>query len=90
MKRATLIDFQEFFNHKAVSGRLDGKPGGLSPKTLHNMKVMMRGALNYAVYPLKLIPNNPMLAIQSWGKRNRKGWKKRALPTQTQMRDLLS
>ena len=65
MKRATLIDFQEFFNHKAVSGRLDGKPGGLSPKTLHNMKVMMRGALNYAVYPLKLIPNNPMLAIHT-------------------------
>lgn len=27
MKRASLIDFQEFFNQKAINGRLDGKPG---------------------------------------------------------------
>lgn len=65
MKRASLIDFQEFFNQKAINGRLDGKPGGLSPKSLHNMKVMMRQAFDYAVYPLKLIPYNPMQAVHT-------------------------
>lgn len=29
---------QNFFNEKMVSGRADKKPGGLSPKTLKNIK----------------------------------------------------
>lgn len=49
---------QTFFNRKAISGRTDGK-GGLSPKTLKNMRYMLHVALNQARCE-RLIPFNPV------------------------------
>lgn len=50
---------QDFFDLKACSGRLDGKEGGLSHKTLVDMRNMLNKALNYAVNPCRLLANNP-------------------------------
>ena len=50
---------QNFFNEKLVGGRGDGKKGGLSPKTLKNIKYMLHVALNQA-YFFELIPFNPV------------------------------
>ena len=41
--------FQEFFNEKSTSGRLDGKPGGMSPKSMENMKFMLSAAMRQAM-----------------------------------------
>ena len=48
--------FQQFFNEKALSGRLDGK-GGLSEKTLRNLYTMLSTALKQA-YENSLINKN--------------------------------
>lgn len=48
LKKLTLEHFQEFINRKYLNGRLDGK-GGLSPKTLKNMRNMLHYALDIAV-----------------------------------------
>lgn len=54
LNKLTVDILQKFFNEKAVSGRLDGKEGGLSTKTLRNM----RSTLNEAF--LQAIINNKM------------------------------
>lgn len=64
LNRLTLNDFKDFFDLKKVSGRLDGKNGGLSPKTLQNMKVMMSEALNYAVNHLRILEYNPISGLK--------------------------
>ncbi|AFQ46419.1 tyrosine-type recombinase/integrase [Desulfosporosinus meridiei] len=43
------ITIQEFYNYKGKFGRLDGKPGGLSPRRLHMMHQLINGALMKAV-----------------------------------------
>ena len=44
---------------------MDGKPGGLSPKTLRNMRNMISEALDYAVNCLKYIAYNPILGLKT-------------------------
>lgn len=41
-------DLQKFVNYKSKAGRLDGKAGGVSPKTILNMKNMVHAALKQA------------------------------------------
>lgn len=59
LKDLTSRHFQEFFNTKAVSGRLDKKKGGLSEKTRKNIRNMLHEALEQAVMD-KLISSNPV------------------------------
>lgn len=54
---------QNFFNEKLVSGRSDGKSGGLSVKTLKNIKYMLHVALDQACYD-KLISSNPVNGVR--------------------------
>lgn len=54
---------QNFFDEKRVSGRADGKEGGLAHKTLNDMKNMLTKALKYAVNPKKIISHNPATEI---------------------------
>ncbi|MCR2026784.1 tyrosine-type recombinase/integrase [Anaerotruncus colihominis] len=55
---------QEFFQTKTISGRADGKEGGLSHKTLTDMRNMLSKALNYAVNPKRLLQFNPAREIE--------------------------
>jgi len=48
---------QEFLNKKSKSGRADGKEGGLSYKSIKNMRAMLRLALNKAIDDNKLLKN---------------------------------
>lgn len=55
--------FQKYFNEKSVSGRMDNKEGGLSPKTILNQYNMIHSALDQAVingYMLK----NPLIGVR--------------------------
>lgn len=63
LKLLTLDDFQAFFNRLKKQGRLDGKPGGLSPKSLRNIYQMMNQALDYAVSHLRFLTTNPMNGV---------------------------
>lgn len=42
-------DIQMFYNYLTTKGRVDGKPGGLSPKSVRNVHVMLKSALQTAV-----------------------------------------
>lgn len=57
-------DFNAFFKEKRNSGRLDGKPGGLKPKTLRNVKNALSQALDYAVNVKRFIPYNPLTGFE--------------------------
>lgn len=59
LKNVSTRMLQDFFNEKLVSGRADKKSGGLSAKTLKNIKYMLHVALDQAYYD-KLIPSNPV------------------------------
>lgn len=54
---------QNFFNEKLKSGRADGKVGGLSPKTLKNIKYMLHVAFEQA-YFRQLVSRNPVDGIR--------------------------
>lgn len=54
---------QDFFNEKLISGRADKKFGGLSAKTLKNMKYMLHVALDQAYYD-KRITSNPVDGVR--------------------------
>lgn len=54
---------QDFFNKKLILGRADKKSGGLSAKTLKNMKYMLHVALDQAYYD-KLISSNPVDGVR--------------------------
>ena len=54
---------QNFFNRKLKTGRADRRPGGLSPKTLKNIRYMLNVALNQACYD-RLIPFNPLDGVR--------------------------
>ena len=49
---------QRFYTFKMHGGRADGKPGGLSPKSIQNLHVVIHAALRKAVQ-LKKIPEDP-------------------------------
>lgn len=64
LQEVTTEMLQGFFDLKACSGRADGKEGGLSHKTLTDMRNMLKKALNYAVNPKKLIDHNPAREVE--------------------------
>ncbi len=63
LKNVSTRMLQRFFNTKLISGRADGKAGGLSPKTLKNMKYMLHVAFDQAYYD-QLIPSNPVNGVR--------------------------
>ena len=63
LKNVSTRMLQDFFNEKLVSGRADKKSGGLSAKTLKNMKYMLHVALDQACYG-KLISSNPVNGVR--------------------------
>ena len=63
LKNVSTRMLQDFFNEKLISGRADKKPGGLSPKTLKNMKYMLHVAFDQAYYD-ELIPSNPVNGVR--------------------------
>ena len=63
LKNVSTRMLQNFFNEKLVSGRADKKPGGLSPKTLKNIKYMLHVALDQACYN-NLISSNPIDGVR--------------------------
>lgn len=63
LKNISTQMLQNFFNEKLVSGRADKKSGGLSPKTLKNMKYMLHVALDQAYFD-ELIPSNPVNGVR--------------------------
>lgn len=63
LKNVSTRMLQSFFNEKLFSGRADGKPGGLSAKTLKNVKYMLHVALDQACYD-KLISSNPVDGVR--------------------------
>lgn len=54
---------QNFFNRKLKTGRGDRRPGGLSPKTLKNIRYMLHVALDQACHD-RLIPFNPLDGVR--------------------------
>jgi len=54
---------QKFYNDKLIGGRLDGKEGGLSAKTIRHMHQLLSSALNQAVAE-KMIADNVMEAVK--------------------------
>lgn len=63
LKNISTRMLQNFFNEKLVSGRADKKSGGLSPKTLKNMRYMLHVALDQACYD-QLISFNPVDGVR--------------------------
>lgn len=63
LKNVSTRMLQNFFNEKLVSGRADMKSGGLSPKTLKNIKYMLHVSLDQAYYD-KLISSNPVNGVR--------------------------
>jgi integrase len=63
LKNLTPEVLQKFFNEKAVGGRLDKKAGGLSTKTLRNIKNMMHVSIEQAISN-SLLSKNTMDAIK--------------------------
>lgn len=54
---------QKFFTEKGLSGRLDGDEGGLSPKTLRNMRNALNIAFKQAVFD-GVIAANPVQGVR--------------------------
>ena len=54
---------QKFFNGKSKEGRLDGKEGGLSPKTLLNIRNMLNLIFKQAIVN-HYIPANPLTGVK--------------------------
>ena len=63
LKNISTRMLQNFFNEKLISGRADKKSGGLSPKTLKNMKYMLHVAFDQAYYN-NLISSNPVNGVR--------------------------
>lgn len=63
LKNVSTRMLQDSFNEKLISGRADKKSGGLSAKTLKNMKYMLHVALDQACYD-KLITSNPIDGVR--------------------------
>lgn len=63
LKSLTGEHIQKFFNKKAEGKRLDGEAGGLSPKTLRNMRNALSASFNQAVYN-GLMLSNPTLGVK--------------------------
>lgn len=62
MNRLRVDDLQDFFNERRQNGNVKG-PGGLSPKTLTNIRNLLHLALEQAVQN-KLIKENPVEGVR--------------------------
>lgn len=62
LRDLTVDDLQDFFNDRRENGNLKGA-GGLSPKTLLNMRNMLHFALAQAMQN-RLIPDNPVEGVR--------------------------
>lgn len=62
MNRLRVDDLQDFFNERRQNGNVKG-PGGLSPKTLTNIRNLLHLALEQAVQN-KLIKENPAEGVK--------------------------
>lgn len=62
LDRLTPLQLQRFYSAQLAQGRRDGKPGGLSPRTVQYMHACLRQALNQAV-KLGLLAKNPAEAV---------------------------
>ena len=62
MNRLRVDDLQDFFNERRQNGNVKG-PGGLSPKTLTNMRNLLQLALDQAVKN-KLMKENPIEGVR--------------------------
>jgi integrase len=51
------LQIQPVYNAWAIGGRLDGKPGGLSPRTRHHLHRVLKSALSRAVADQLLLQN---------------------------------
>jgi len=56
-------DVQKFFNEKAVGGRLDGKTGGMSVKSMRNMRNAMNVCFKQAIHN-ELMLRNPIDGVK--------------------------
>lgn len=63
LRRLSTQKIQLLINKKAVGGRCDNKPGGLSQKSLRNLKNILHGALSQAC-GYGFIDNNPVIGIK--------------------------
>jgi len=63
LKNVSVKALQIFFNSKLSGGRRDRKSGGLSPKTLKNMRHLLNVAFSQAYYD-RIIPFNPVEGIR--------------------------
>ena len=63
LKNVSVRALQSFFNKKLIGGRCDKKKGGLSPKTLKNIKYMLDVAFSQAYYN-RIIPFNPIEGVR--------------------------
>ena len=62
LRDLTVDDLQDFFNDRRENGNLKGE-GGLSPKTLLNMRNMLHFALAQAMQN-RLLPDNPVEGVR--------------------------
>ena len=60
LKKLYTADIQRFYSEKSNGGRIDGKEGGLSPRTIEIIHNVLRQALEQAVNE-NLIPKNPSI-----------------------------
>ncbi len=63
MKQLSGEVLQQFFNSKSTSGRLDGEDGGLSPKSLQNIRNMLNLSFKQALMN-RIIKENPIQAVK--------------------------
>jgi len=63
LENISVRQLQEFFNSKLTAGRCDSKPGGLSIKTLKNVKYLLNVTFEQAFYE-RLIAFNPVAGVK--------------------------
>lgn len=63
LKNVSVDTLQSFFNSKIIGGRHDHKSGGLSPKTLKNIKYILNVAFSQAYYS-RVIAFNPVEGVR--------------------------
>lgn len=63
LAKLTALQIQAFYTHCLRDGRKDGKPGGLSLKSVHLYHRLLKAALSHAV-KMRLLTSNPCDLVQ--------------------------
>ena len=87
LKDVTTADIEGYYNNKAVSGRLDGKEGGLSYRTIKLHSVTLNRVFKYAKKS-RLIKENPCIDAEI-PRNAQKSEKKSEIYTSEQCKELL-